>query len=117
MFRQDSGAVLGCAFSGRKSAFPLNSLDLGAKPLGQRLFHFDLAAGAIQILNCQPFFRQADESAGDFVFLLTFRNELFEQTTLARMWTRRIAEVRTNRGILEDGGGAPRRLWVFVAVG
>src|SRR5580765_1600355 len=98
---------LGCTFVWRKSPFPLDSLDLGAKPFGQRLFHFGLTAGAIQVFNRQPLFRQVDEPAGDAFLLLAFRNKLFEQATLAGMRARRIAEVRTNRRILEDSGGTP----------
>ena len=102
---------LGRSFLPRNSALAFDSLNLSPKPFAQGLFHFGLAAGAIQFFHRLTFSRQRNKAAGNTFLALPLRNKLLQQAVLAGMRTPRVAKIRADRRILENRRGSPRSVW------
>src|SRR5579872_710145 len=94
----------------RNPALSFDSLNLSPKPFAQGLFHFDLTSRAVQVLHCLPLSREGNKAAGNTLLALPFRNKLLQQAVVAGMRTCRVAEVRTDRRILENRWSSPGSL-------
>src|SRR5579863_1484620 len=106
----NAGSLCGSLFSGQAS-LALDPLNLDAQPMGQSLFHFDLTARTVQIVDRYSLLRKRNKAARYGFAALFLRHELRQQATVAGMRPRGIAKIWADGRIFKDGGRAPRRSW------
>ena len=104
------GGTLGRSLFFLQAPFPLNSFDLFSQPSAESFFHFDLAAGAIEILHRQAIFGERNKAAGNTLCTLGIGHKLLQQAFLARMRPRGVAEIRADRRILKNRRSTPWRM-------
>ena len=97
-------------FFGRDAAFAFDPVNLRSQPLLQSLFHFELAAGSIQIFNGFLVRRELDKPARNALFFLPIQHKLLQQAALARLGVGGIAEIRARRRILKNRRRPPWRM-------